>query len=125
MSRLQGGSTGCGSAASPEFGPGKRVDFWAQLVTFTEIAALAVAVVLVATILKLRAPGMTLARMPLYVWAILVMSLMVIFSMPSVALASGMLLADRLVGTQFFNPAERGDPLLWQHLFWFFGHPVR
>jgi heme/copper-type cytochrome/quinol oxidase subunit 1 len=109
--------------SGPEYSPGKRIDIWAQMVTFTEVAALAVAVTLVATILKQRAPGMTLARMPLFVWTTLVVSLMVIFSMPSVALASGMLLADRLVGTQFYNPAERGDPLLWQHLFWFFGHP--
>ena len=78
---------------------------------------------LTATILKQRAPGMTLARMPLFVWSTLVTSLMVIFSMPSVALASGMLLSDRLVGTHFYNPAEHGDALLWQHLFWFFGHP--
>ena len=109
--------------SGPEYSPGKRTDIWAQMVTFTEIAALSVAVVLVATILKQRAPGMTLDRMPLFVWAILITSLMVIFSMPSVALASGMLLSDRLVGTQFFNPYENGDALLWQHLFWFFGHP--
>jgi len=109
--------------SGPQFGIGKRADIWAQMVTFTEVAALAAAVSLTATILKQRAPGMTLARMPLFVWSTLVTSLMVIFSMPSVALASSLLLADRLVGTQFYNPAERGDPLLWQHLFWFFGHP--
>lgn len=109
--------------AGPEFSPGKRVDIWAQMVTFTEVAALAVAVEIVATILKERAPGMTLAKMPLFVWAMLVVSMMVIFSMPAVALVSGMLLADRLVGTQFFNSYENGDALLWQHLFWFFGHP--
>jgi cytochrome c oxidase subunit 1 len=109
--------------SGPEFSPGKRVDFWAQMVTFTEVAALAVAVELVATILKQRAPGMSLARMPLFVWGVLVTALMVIFSMPSIALTSAMLMSDRLVGTQFFNPVEGGDPLLWQHLFWFFGHP--
>jgi len=109
--------------AGPEFSPGKRIDIWAQMVTFTEIAALAVAVEITATILKQRAPGMSLARVPLFVWAMLVVSLMVIFSMPSVALTSGMLLADRTVGTQFFNSFEYGDSLLWQHLFWFFGHP--
>jgi cytochrome c oxidase subunit 1 len=109
--------------SGPEFSPGKRTDVWAQMVTFTEIAALAVAVEIVATILKLRAPGMTLAKMPLFAWAMLVVALMVIFSMPSVALASGMLLSDRLVGTHFFNQYEYGDALLWQHLFWFFGHP--
>ncbi|MFL6772204.1 MAG: cytochrome c oxidase subunit I [Sphingomicrobium sp.] len=109
--------------SGPQFGIGKRADIWAQMVTFTEIAALAVAVTLTATILKQRAPGMTLARMPLFAWATLVTSLMVIFSMPSVALASTFLLSDRLVGTHFYNPAEHGDALLWQHLFWFFGHP--
>jgi cytochrome c oxidase subunit I len=109
--------------AGPEYSPGKRTDFWAQMVTFTEVAALAVAVELVGTILKQRAPGMRLDRMPLFVWAILVTSLMVIFSMPAVTLASSFLISDRLVGTQFFNPAEGGDALLWQHLFWFFGHP--
>ena len=109
--------------AGPQYGIGKRTDVWAQTITFTEVAALAVAVTLVATVLKQRAPGMTLARMPIFVWATLVTSLMVIFSMPSVALVSGLLLSDRLVGTHFFNPAEHGDPLLFQHLFWFFGHP--
>jgi cytochrome c oxidase subunit I len=109
--------------SGPQYGVGKGPDVWAQMITFTEVAGLAVAVTLVATILKQRAPGMTLARMPLFVWTTLVVSLMVIFALPSVALASGMLLSDRLVGTQFYNPAERGDALLWQHLFWFFGHP--
>jgi len=109
--------------SGPEYSPGKRTDIWAQMVTFTEVAALAVSVELVATILKQRAPGMTLSRMPLFVWVSLVTSFMVIFSMPSVALTSGFLLSDRLVGTQFFNPYEHGDALLWQHLFWFFGHP--
>jgi cytochrome c oxidase subunit I len=109
--------------SGPEFSPGKRADIWAQMITFTEVAALAAAVVLVCTILKMRAPGMTLARMPLFVWSMLVVAVMIIFSMPSVALASGLLISDRLVGTQFYNPVERGDALLWQHLFWFFGHP--
>ncbi|MBM0108056.1 cytochrome c oxidase subunit I [Steroidobacter sp. S1-65] len=109
--------------AGPEYSPGKRTDFWAQMVTFTEVAALAVAVELIATILKQRAPGMTLARMPLFLWAMLVTSFMVIIAMPAVMLASSFLIADRLIGTHFFNPVEGGDALLWQHLFWFFGHP--
>ncbi len=109
--------------AGPQYSPGKRIDVWAQTVTFTEIAALVAAVELIVTIFKQRAPGMSLNRMPLYVWSILVTSFVVLFAMPSVALASMMLAFDRLVGTHFFNPAEGGDPLLWQHLFWFFGHP--
>jgi cytochrome c oxidase subunit I+III len=109
--------------SGPDFTPGKRSDFWAQLITFTEVSALAVAVELVATIFKCRAPGMTLNRIPLFVWSMLVTSFMVIFSMPAVVTSSTFLLLDRLVGTHFYNPAEGGDSLLWQHLFWFFGHP--
>jgi cytochrome c oxidase subunit I+III len=109
--------------AGPEYSAGKRVDFWAQLITFTEVSALLVAVVLISTVFKLRAPGMSLERIPLFVWTMLVMSFMVVFAMPAVMLASTLLIMDRLVGTHFYNPAEGGDPLLWQHLFWFFGHP--
>ena len=109
--------------AGPEFSPGKRVDVWGQLVNFTEIASLAVAISLTVTILKQRAPGMSLNRIPLFVWAILIQSVMIIFAMPAVMTASLFLVLDRLVGTHFFNPAEGGDALLWQHLFWFFGHP--
>jgi cytochrome c oxidase subunit I+III len=109
--------------AGPEFSAGKRTDFWAQMITFTEVSALAVAVSLIATILKQRAPSMTLARMPLFLWAQLVTSFMIVFAMPAVMLSSSFLISDRLIGTQFYNPVEGGDPLLWQHLFWFFGHP--
>jgi cytochrome c oxidase subunit 1 len=109
--------------SGPQFDAGKRADVWAQTITFTEIAALVAAVEIIVTILKQRAPGMSLNRMPIYIWAILVTAFLVLFAMPSVALASQMLAWDRLVGTHFFNPAEGGDPLLWQHLFWFFGHP--
>jgi heme/copper-type cytochrome/quinol oxidase subunit 1 len=109
--------------SGPEYSLGKRVDVWAQTVTFTEIAALVAAVEIIVTVFKQRAPGMSLNRLPLYVWAVLVTSFVVLFAMPSVALASMMLAFDRLIGTHFFNPAEGGDPLLWQHLFWFFGHP--
>lgn len=109
--------------SGPEYSPGKRADFWAQMITFTEVAALAVAVEIVATVLKQRAPGMRLDRIPLFIWGMLITALMVIFSMPAVTLASSFLLSDRLVGTQFYNAAEGGSALLWQHLFWFFGHP--
>jgi cytochrome c oxidase subunit I+III len=109
--------------SGPDFSPGKRTDVWAQMITFTEVSALAVAVALIVTVFKQRAPGMTLDRIPLFVWAMLVTSFLVIFAMPAVMVASTMLILDRLVGTHFFNPAEGGDPLLWQHLFWFFGHP--
>jgi cytochrome c oxidase subunit 1 len=109
--------------SGPEFSPGKRADFWAQMITFTEVAGIAVAISVITTVFKLRAPGMTLDRIPLFVWAELVNSFVIIFALPAVVTASAMLILDRLVGTHFFNPAEGGDALLYQHLFWFFGHP--
>jgi cytochrome c oxidase subunit I+III len=109
--------------AGPEFSPGKRVDVWAQMVTFTEISAIVSAVEIIVTAFKQRAPGMSLNRVPLFVWALVVASFMVLFAMPVVATGSMMLAMDRLVGTHFFNPAEGGDALLWQHIYWFFGHP--
>jgi cytochrome c oxidase subunit 1 len=109
--------------AGPEYSYGKRGDVWAQLITFTEVSGLVVSVCLIVTIFKLRTPGMSLNRMPLFVWAMLITSFMVVFSMPAVVISSTCLILDRLVATHFFNPAEGGDPLLWQHLFWFFGHP--
>src|SRR5215208_1804927 len=109
--------------SGPDFSPGKRTDVWAQMITFTEVSALAVAIEIIVTVFKQRAPGMTLDRIPLFVWSMLVMSFLIIFAMPAVMVASTMLILDRLVGTHFFNPAEGGDSLLWQHLFWFFGHP--
>jgi len=109
--------------AGPEFGYGKRADVWAQLITFTEVSGLIVAVCIGSTVFKLRTPGMSLNRMPLFVWAMLITSFMVIFAMPAVVVGSTCLILDRLVSTHFFNQAEGGDPILWQHLFWFFGHP--
>jgi cytochrome c oxidase subunit 1 len=109
--------------AGPQYSAGKRQDFWAQMITFTETASLIVAIEIIVTAFKLRAPGMTLNRIPLFVWAQVVTSFMVMFAMPAVMLGSSFLISDRLVSTQFFNPAEGGDVLLWQHLFWFFGHP--
>jgi len=109
--------------SGPEFSPGKRADVWAQMITFTEVSGIAVAISIVVTVFKLRAPGMTLDRIPLFVWAELINSFVIIFALPAVVTASAFLLMDRLVGTHIFNPAEGGDALLYQHLFWFFGHP--
>ncbi|HEX6627086.1 MAG TPA: cytochrome c oxidase subunit I [Gemmatimonadaceae bacterium] len=109
--------------AGPQYSPGKRVDIWAQMITFTEIAALIGAVEIVTTVFKLRAPGMSLNRIPLFVWAQVITSFMIIFALPAIVVSSTMLATDRLIDTHFFNPAEGGDALLWQHLFWFFGHP--
>jgi cytochrome c oxidase subunit I+III len=109
--------------SGPQYAVGKRADIWAQMITFTEVSALAVSVEIVVTVLKQRAPGMSLDRIPLFVWSMLVTSFVVIMAMPAIMIASTSLILDRLIGTHFFNPAEGGDVLLWQHLFWFFGHP--
>jgi cytochrome c oxidase subunit I+III len=109
--------------SGPDYAPGKRVDFWAQMITFTELSALLEAIVIITTVFKYRAPGMTMNRIPLFAWAMLVTAFMVLFAMPAVMLASSALIMDRLIGTHFYNPAEGGDVILWQHLFWFFGHP--
>ncbi|TIW28739.1 MAG: cytochrome c oxidase subunit I [Mesorhizobium sp.] len=109
--------------SGPEYGPGKRADVWAQMITYTEVSSLAVAVATIVTVFKQRAPGMSLDKIPLYVWALLVTSFLVVFAMPAVMITSTFLILDRLVGTHIFNPAEGGDALLFQHLFWFFGHP--
>jgi len=111
--------------SGPDYSPGHRVDIWADMITLTEISALSGAVVTLTTVFKQRAPGMSLNRIPLFVWAQVVISFMIICAMPAVMLVSGYLAMDRLanVNTHFFNSAEGGDSLLYQHLFWFFGHP--
>ena len=109
--------------SGPEHSPGLGMDFWATALTFLELSALTAAVEMIVTILKQRAPGMTLDRMPIFVWAILVMSVMIVFAMPTLIVGTAMLALDRTVDARFFDVAGGGEPLLWQHLFWFFGHP--
>jgi heme/copper-type cytochrome/quinol oxidase subunit 1 len=109
--------------SGPGYAPGHRADIWAQMITFTEVAALAASVNTFVTIMRLRPPGMTLARMPLFLWAMLIAALMTIFALPAVMLVTSMLIADRLVGTHFFNVAAGGDVVVFQHRLWVFGHP--
>ncbi len=105
------------------YSPGMGPDFWLIGVTFAEIAAVTAAVELIVAVLVTRAPGMHLRRMPLFVWAILVMAFMIALGFPPLILASILLEIQRAFGFVFFDPALGGDPLLWQHLFWLFGHP--
>ncbi len=111
--------------SGPGFSPGHRMDVWSQMVSLMEVSSLSGAVDLITTILKQRAVGMSLNRMPLFVWTQLITAFMIIFAMPAVMLGSTLLTMDRIIhiGTHFYNPAEGGDVLLWQHLFWFFAHP--
>ncbi len=103
--------------------PGISADVWLLGVTFVEISAICAAVEIVVTVLKMRAPGMSLAKMPLMAWALLVAAVMILAGFPPLILASILLEIERAFGWPFFDPNLGGDPLLWQHLFWLFGHP--
>ena len=105
------------------FNPTLGVDFWVLSLQLLGISSLAGALNFIVTILNMRAPGMTINRLPLFVWGTLVTSLLIIFAVPSITVALILLLFDRHFGTMFYLPSAQGDPLLWQHLFWFFGHP--
>ncbi|MBO1078912.1 cytochrome c oxidase subunit I [Roseomonas haemaphysalidis] len=109
--------------SSGRYSPGINADVWLLGVTFVEISAVAAAVELVVSILKFRAPGMSLARMPLFAWYILVTAGMMLVGFPPLILGSVLLEAERALDLPFFDPTRGGDPLLWQHLFWLFGHP--
>ena len=105
------------------YSPGHGIDFWVLGIQILGIASIASAVNFIVTIINLRAPGMTLMRMPAFVWMTLVVAFLTLFAMPVIAVALFMLMFDRMYGANFFNVAAGGDPVLWQHLFWLFGHP--
>ncbi|MGE6697277.1 cytochrome c oxidase subunit I [Hyphomonas sp. NPDC076900] len=105
------------------YSPGINADVWLLGVTFVEISALAAAVEITVTILRMRAPGMKLTQMPLFAWYILGAAVMMLAGFPPLILGSVLLEIERAFGWPFFDPERGGDPLLWQHLFWLFGHP--
>jgi cytochrome c oxidase subunit I len=105
------------------YSPSGGQDAWIFLIHITGISSLVGAINFYATIVNMRAPGMTWGRLPLFVWTILVYAVLLIIALPPVAAAVTMLLTDRHFGTHFFDPTAHGSPVLWQHLFWFFGHP--
>ena len=109
--------------SSSAYSPGINADMWLIGVTFAEISAICGAVELVVTILRLRTPGMGLGRMPLFAWYMLVTAGMILIGFPPLILGSILLEIERAFGWPFFEVARGGDPLLWQHLFWMFGHP--
>ncbi len=109
--------------SSSTYAPGPGSDFWLLGVTFVEISAMAAGVELVVSILRTRTNGMTLGTMPIFCWYILAMALMIVFGFPPLILASILLELERSAGLPFFEVARGGDPLLWQNLFWLFGHP--
>lgn len=109
--------------SNAEFSPGINMDFWLIGLSLAEISGITAGAELAITILKMRAPGMSLRRMPIFAWAILVTAFMILFAFPVLVVASLFLELDRAIDTRFFDPEYGGSPLLWQHLFWIFGHP--
>ncbi|MGH2746318.1 MAG: cytochrome c oxidase subunit I [Actinomycetota bacterium] len=110
--------------ADDRFSPGLNIDFFTLGLLFLAISTTAGVINFIVTILKLRAPGMSLNRMPIFVWGELAMALATLFALPMLTVGVGLLTLQRKFGFHFFDNAGGGDPVLWQHLFWIFGHPL-
>ncbi len=106
-----------------QYSPGLNADFWLLGIGFIEISAIAGAIELIVGILFTRAPGMKLVDMPVYAWAMLVIAVMIVFAFPAIIAGTTLLEMERAFDWPFFIAERGGDPILWQHLFWFFGHP--
>ncbi len=105
------------------FSPSTGIDFWNASLLIVGLGSLTGAVNLITTVLNMRAPGMSLMRMPVFVWMTLVTQFLLLFAIPILTVAQILLLMDRTFDAHFFNPEQGADPLMWQHLFWIFGHP--
>ncbi len=114
---------GYANLTGTRFSPGHHVDFWVIGLSIVGLSSLLGGINFITTIINLRAPGMRLMRMPLFTWMTFVTSWVLVTAIPVIAVALIFLALDRFFGTNFFVPAAGGDPILWQHLFWFFGHP--
>ena len=126
---VEGGSASAGwTSYAPltgkTFSPGHGMDLWILGVQILGISSVGGAINFLVTVMTMRAPGMTLARMPIFVWMIVVTSVLVVFATPVLASVLSMLFADRFIGTGFFDPREGGNPILYQQLFWFYSHPA-
>jgi cytochrome c oxidase subunit 1 len=118
-----GGWFGYAPQTEVPFSPGHGIDFWLIGLIITGVGSITAAINFIITTLNLRAPGMTLMRMPVFVWMNLVVSFLLLFAMPVITVALFQLYFDRNFGANFFNANLGGDPVLWQHMFWLFGHP--
>src|SRR3984893_17570696 len=118
-----GGWCGYANLTSHQFSPPHSIDFWMLGLQVLGISSLMAGFNFIVTIINMRAPGMTLMRMPLFVWMSFVVQFLVVLAFPAITVALILLMFDRFFGTPFYQPAGGADPLLWQHLFWIFGHP--
>ncbi len=114
---------GYANLTSRQFNPGLGIDFWILGLQLLGISSTTGALNFLVTIINLRAPGMTMMRLPVFAWMTLVTSILMLLAFPVITVALILLMLDRLVGTTFFEAASGGMPILWQHLFWVFGHP--
>jgi len=110
--------------ADRTYAPGGNIDFWILGLHLVGLSSIFGAINFLVTTFNMRAPGMKLLEVPMFVWSMVITSIMVLFATPMLATAISLLLADRHFGTNFFIPAGGGDPLLWQNLFWFYSHPA-
>ena len=118
-----GGWFGYAPLSTRAFSPGLHMDFYVVGLQVLGLSSLAASFNFIATIINMRAPGMHLMRMPVFTWATFVNQFLMALSFPIVTVAITFLMFDRFFGTNFYNASAGGDPLLWQHLFWLFGHP--
>jgi cytochrome c oxidase subunit 1 len=118
-----GGWFGYANLTSTQYSPGLNIDFWLLGLQILGIASLAAGFNFIVTILNMRAPGMTMMRLPVFSWMTLVTSFLIITAFPVITVALAFLMFDRFFGSHFYIPQSGGDPVLWQHLFWLFGHP--
>jgi cytochrome c oxidase subunit I len=118
-----GGWFGYAPNTEKAFNPAHNIDFWVFGLQILGIASLTGAINLIVTIINMRAPGMSLMRMPIFVWMTFIAQFLLLFAIPVITVALFELMFDRLFGANFFNVQAGADPLLWQHLFWIFGHP--
>ena len=118
-----GGWFGYAPLTTNQFSPGNNIDFWVIGLQVLGVSSLAAAFNFITTIINMRAPGMTLMRMPMFTWMSFVVQFLLILAFPPITVALVFLLMDRFFGMTFYAIAAGADPLLWQHLFWVFGHP--
>src|SRR5215207_6599937 len=118
-----GGWYGYAPLTSKQFIPKHSIDYWIMGLQLLGVASIAASLNFIVTIINMRAPGMTMMRLPVFVWMTLITSFLIVLSFPAITIALVELMMDRNFGTNFFEASNGGMPILWQHLFWVFGHP--